>query len=518
MKKLLSIFLILAFPMVVNAGTVFEATTSASGTLDTKEVVEITGDDTISFNESTNTLTLTDYSGYIRIENITSPITIKINGTNSFSDYSGETGKFIIRNSVVNFVGNGEEDILKFENVNYGMTVVNSEISMKDLSISCSEIKKECISTSETGDITSSISLENINGTFINDTKSAGETFIEADSLDIKNSKFNIKKAKYGIKASKFNLDNNTFIMNSGYAIISNDKEENYIYESTITNNKIEVSSSLFGMAFYNKTLFKGNTFQVTGVLDGLYITNEFIIEDSDIICNELPVCIALTDLNETIDGKINHGKIIYKSGTIDFTQSDIGLLSNYAFEPNFKIFEAPKNAMINDKPLEIIGGKTNGDEETGSYYYTFKVGDNYFDPDPENTAVASEGKGKVTLGTYINYNSNGGTGVLNGNVGPKSTDIMLLENVYTAPEGYTFKGWSLTPNGEVITKINSAEDEVTVYAIWQDSNGNIYDPSNTGGKVNPETGSFIMVGIILLSSFVGFSCYLYTGKRKRFI
>lgn len=48
---------------------------------------------------------------------------------------------------------------------------------------------------------------------------------------------------------------------------------------------------------------------------------------------------------------------------------------------------------------------------------------------------------------------------------------------------GYDFVGWSLTPDGELVTEIGSIEKDQRVYAIWNGT-GNPEDPADIGGPV----------------------------------
>ena len=65
-----------------------------------------------------------------------------------------------------------------------------------------------------------------------------------------------------------------------------------------------------------------------------------------------------------------------------------------------------------------------------------------------------------------VTFDANGGSGEMT-----PATDLTgeytLPENGFTAPDGKKFKGWSLTKDGEIVTKVTMDKD-VKVYAIWE--------------------------------------------------
>ena len=66
-----------------------------------------------------------------------------------------------------------------------------------------------------------------------------------------------------------------------------------------------------------------------------------------------------------------------------------------------------------------------------------------------------------------LTFDANGGSGTMT----PKTDltgEYTLPSNGFTAPSGKQFKGWSLTTDGETVTKVDMTENK-TVYAIWED-------------------------------------------------
>ena len=73
-----------------------------------------------------------------------------------------------------------------------------------------------------------------------------------------------------------------------------------------------------------------------------------------------------------------------------------------------------------------------------------------------------------IPVVTYtLTFDANGGSGTM----APKADltgEYTLPANGFTAPNGKQFKGWSLTTDGAIVTKVDMTENK-TVYAIWED-------------------------------------------------
>ena len=73
-----------------------------------------------------------------------------------------------------------------------------------------------------------------------------------------------------------------------------------------------------------------------------------------------------------------------------------------------------------------------------------------------------------IPVVTYtLTFDANGGTGTMAAKTG-LTGEYTLPTNEFTAPSGKQFKGWSLTTDGAIVTKVNMTENK-TVYAIWED-------------------------------------------------
>ncbi len=88
-----------------------------------------------------------------------------------------------------------------------------------------------------------------------------------------------------------------------------------------------------------------------------------------------------------------------------------------------------------------------------------------------------------------VSFNANGGSGEMD-SVEMRLVKYDLPECTFTAPsDRYEFKGWSLTPNGDVITSTTiNIESSTTLYAVWQEKEFPKYKVSVTGGVVLTES------------------------------
>ena len=101
------------------------------------------------------------------------------------------------------------------------------------------------------------------------------------------------------------------------------------------------------------------------------------------------------------------------------------------------------------------------GTEENGAFDWT----DTYFTP-----TITTSG----TIPTYtITYNANGGSNAPAAQAKLHGRTIQLRSNTPTK-EGYTFKGWALSPTSIIIAYPGdnySRDADITLYAIWESLN-----------------------------------------------
>ena len=97
-------------------------------------------------------------------------------------------------------------------------------------------------------------------------------------------------------------------------------------------------------------------------------------------------------------------------------------------------------------------------------------------------TALPAPGTYELTVtgydGTYpvkvldyftVNYDANGGSGAMAGEVFVEGSDAKLAHNGFKAPKGYLFVGWALSPTDTKTVKvIEKISKDMTVYATWR--------------------------------------------------
>ena len=186
----------------------------------------------------------------------------------------------------------------------------------------------------------------------------------------------------------------------------------------------------------------------------------------------------------------VDSGEIVAKGGTA--SDSSYGISDSYALVINSGKVTATGSTAIgysigvkqvtmnggsliaagNDKALE---NKPNLDSTEYPYYwwrtsssdaYTFSSNTRYSYIRTHTYVEFHD----IDPNTYtVSFNANGGTGKME-DVTTKSGLYNLPENGFTAPNGKYFKGWSLSPDGSVLSSAQYAiTDNTTFYAIWED-------------------------------------------------
>ena len=92
-----------------------------------------------------------------------------------------------------------------------------------------------------------------------------------------------------------------------------------------------------------------------------------------------------------------------------------------------------------------------------------------------------------------VTFDANGGSGTMTP-VTDLTGEYTLPANGFTAPSGKQFKGWSLTTDGAIVTKVDMTENR-TVYAIWKDIIYSYEFLENTGEQtIDGKANSFKIV------------------------
>ena len=135
-------------------------------------------------------------------------------------------------------------------------------------------------------------------------------------------------------------------------------------------------------------------------------------------------------------------------------------------FNSNDGTSVAPQNVNAGEKLTEPTPAPTR-EGFTFDGWYEEATFNNKFDfntPITSNrTLYANWIENKYTL----TFDANGGTGSMTAKT-DLTGEYTLPANEFTAPSGKQFKGWSLTTDGAIVTKVDMTENR-TVYAIWEE-------------------------------------------------
>lgn len=138
-----------------------------------------------------------------------------------------------------------------------------------------------------------------------------------------------------------------------------------------------------------------------------------------------------------------------------------------------------------------------------------YQPGDSFdYDPETEKAELLFEAVWEPNYFT-ISYSANGGNGTVADNViayDPQANPVQSLTdgNGLLTREGYTFRGWSLTPNGmtDIITSYEPdwSEDQasVTVYAVWRANAYTIRFDGNGGTGSMPDQNGDSSAPVVL--------------------
>ena len=182
-----------------------------------------------------------------------------------------------------------------------------------------------------------------------------------------------------------------------------------------------------------------------------------------------------------TVDlGKANGTSVVY---TITFNSNDGTPV-------------APQNVNAGEKLEEPTPAPTKEGFTFDGWYEeaTFNTKFDFNTPITSNrTLYAKWTENKYTL----TFDANGGSGTM-APIADLTGEYDLPANEFTAPSGKQFKGWSLTTDGAIVTKVDMTENK-TVYAIWENIPVTTYTltfDANGGGTMAPKadlTGEYTL-------------------------
>ncbi len=273
------------------------------------------------------------------------------------------------------------------------------------------------------------------------------------------NSKINIKDYYYGIRSIEggINLLNSDIVLtndfaetdtaimapenitiNSNISIDYKNNETAGIYSEgaiKIDGGNISVNSNSYGIAAVALEV-NGGTTKINSKNKGVYSRGLTSFNNGDFYINSTD-SIALTVMHDTDDGFNS----LITLGNVEIKEPEL----------------SQKHILVNNEYCDSIGNEN--------------VQDSYENIDLMEASLAK--KVSIVSKKKIDFDANGGTEAMD-TIYTNEDEYTLPENKFFAPTGKKFKGWSLSKDGDIITKVN-VNKAITVYAIWEDANSYTY-------------------------------------------
>ena len=197
-------------------------------------------------------------------------------------------------------------------------------------------------------------------------------------------------------------------------------------------------------------------------------------------------------------------GKVVYADGA-SYTAEKNGAYTLYAiWKANYNFLMFNSNGGLGNMAIMTFATDSNKALPLNSftkYGYTFRGWSTSLDGEVEYTDGASYTMGTDSTYTLfavweaiynnLTFESNGGSGNMSDMKIAVASSINLTRNCFIKP-GYTFNGWSTTPDGEVEyqdcdTYVMGTDSAYVLYAVWEINDNTLSFDSN-GGDGNMPT------------------------------
>jgi uncharacterized repeat protein (TIGR02543 family) len=221
-----------------------------------------------------------------------------------------------------------------------------------------------------------------------------------------------------------------------------------------------------------------------------------------------------------TVNWSENSYKVVYDKNTTDtvtnlpstesgLTVGNGGFVLNSSGDDYIHTLSADVPSRDN---YEFIGWSTKKNAETASE--TVALSD--FD-DSNSVTVYAVWKSNTYKVTYDGNGAKSGSVPKDGRFYNSGDSVVVLGIGNLANGEYTFKEWNTSKDGKgTAYKANDTfempEKDVTLYAIWTDSEGNIVSP----GTGESSIGMFVAFSFMLVSIVMAFGAAVYSFRRRR--
>lgn len=395
--------------------------------------------------------------------------------------YTDSTGEVLIQNSIITSTNNSdrftytenltiEDSTIKFDApyglYNYGDIVIsNSDITAENNYNYAVDCDGDFTMNDSTFSITDAYYGLNIDG--ILNVKNSDINVTDAyyamlvSNTDANDTNFNIKNSVYGLMSS-----GNTEINGGSITIISDDEDAtdatgidagDLVFNTKVV---IDLKYTEYYAIIANTLVINGGTIQIsvpngTGVsLYGLEMNG-----------GEMHINCRLMGL------LLLPGVMYMNAGSLYVEVSEFGAIfaGSVTDAPYENIIKLADHTILesNLKKVKTKGLVPTGSEPVEGWGYSFATNDleEYYDSVYDVFPIVAK-KVSIVGNKRIVFDANGGTGTMDALY--QTGKVTLPTNGFTAPSGKKFKGWSLTPNGELITEVD-VDKLVTVYAVWED-------------------------------------------------
>lgn len=548
-KKLFIMSLAIFLSLVLTPDIFAETVKINGGLLD---IYETGGEGSATFDKTTNTLTLENYeNGSIIFDGFSGKtINVVVRGENSITAEVREAGSVGLgidsanNNIIFNITGENGSSLF-IQNYDSGIFNNDGQINVSNMNIDLSGNLMGIYVDS--GNMSIDNSTVTFDGTDI--PNGIGLYVYQGDLLKISNSNLDIKNSDYAIcndhgdveldniiyKDEKVYADsfyvggdvvvkNSSFDVKTGGALFNthNIDADNLI---VTTDNKNTVFFADFNLSVKNSTvtstgedtyyIFKGDNIVIDNnnivatdaaeVFDG----DNALIKNSKILADNVSNFASLenvefvnsyVDTNSIFVGLILYSNLKVNNSYVKLNAEQVALFLSAL--DNTETFD-DKVILTDVSLLEtgLLKGVAQYQDFITQYIYSYVTAlpEGVYTDENEEELIALAAKTVTYVPTfYIEFDANGGTGTMDVLLGKGVTT--LPDNGFTAPSGKQFKGWSLTPNGDVITSVDIT-GKMKVYAIWENV---------------PETlDNVLFYGGIAAFSIIGLSIALIVMKKN---
>ncbi len=205
---------------------------------------------------------------------------------------------------------------------------------------------------------------------------------------------------------------------------------------------------------------------------------------------------------------------------------SDLTLSMEFVPTPIHTVTYIANDATGGSAPaqMEVYEGDSYTVQGSSTLTRTGYVFANWLNSGTAFVGVKTMGSENVTLNAKwiannytVSFNANGGDGMMSDKVLTYDVAQALSQNTFTRT-GYTFSGWSITPNGIKVYSDNESVSKlaesgtITLYAMWTANNSTVsFDPNGGAGTMSGQSFTYGSAQAISANTFTK-TGYTFSG------